>query len=172
MQTTATLQVFFMALHLLGATGHCWGCNKMTSSLLSIQPCDTSDHTVRMSANTVHDNVSYCVAIQCLSLVSTQNRAAKLVFKCKACSTVKTVIGKPGLGKITCPKACDSITVEGSGNLCGRDPFFIDDRKCKFVDYQILKLQVALHTSSTVMQLPGLCCNMCKQEAIPTCLLC
>ncbi|KAL0040175.1 hypothetical protein WJX79_009803 [Trebouxia sp. C0005] len=70
-----------------------------------------------------------------------QNRAAKVVFKCKSCSTLKTVIGKPGLGKITCPKACDSITVEGSGNLCGRDPFVIDDKKCKFVDHQILKLQ-------------------------------
>ncbi|DBA83060.1 TPA: hypothetical protein ACH3X1_006831 [Trebouxia sp. C0004] len=77
-----------------------------------------------------------------------QNRAAKLVFKCKACSTVKTVIGKPGLGKITCPKACDSITVEGSGNLCGRDPFFIDDRKSKFVDHQILKLQDLAETVS------------------------
>jgi len=127
------------------------GCNKMTSCLHLIQPCDTSDHTVCMSANTEHDIVSYCVDIQCLHLMSVQNRAAKLVFKCKACSTVKTMIGKPGLGKITCPKACDSITVEGSGNLCGRDPFFIDDRKCKFVDHQILKLQVTLHTSSTMM---------------------
>ncbi|KAL0044100.1 hypothetical protein WJX82_009630 [Trebouxia sp. C0006] len=70
-----------------------------------------------------------------------QDRAAKLVFKCKGCGTVKTVIGRPGLGKVTCPKACDSITVEGSSNLCGRDPFFIEDRKCKFVDHQVLKLQ-------------------------------
>ena len=113
--------------------------------------CDTSDHTVHMSVNIVHGIVSYSVDIQCLKLMSIQNRAAKLAFKCKACGTVKTVIGKPGLGKITCPKACDSITVEGSGNLCGRDPFFIEDRKCKFVDHQVLKLQVTLHTSSTIL---------------------
>ncbi len=122
----------------------------MISSLLLIQPCDTTDRTVRMSPNTVRDIVSFCVDMKSL-ILCLQNRAAKVVFKCKGCGTVKTVIGKPGLGRITCPKACDSITVEGSGNLCGRDPFFIEDRKCKFVDHQVLKLQVTLHTSSTMM---------------------
>ena len=80
-----------------------------------------------------------------------QNRAVEVVFKCKGCGTVKTVIGRPGLGKMTCPKACDSITVEGSGNLCGRDSFFIEDKKCRFVDHQVLKLHVTPHTSSTIL---------------------
>lgn len=83
--------------------------------------------------------------------MSMQNRAVKVVLKCKGCGSVKTVIGRPGLGRMTCPTACDSITVEGSGNLCGRDPFFIEDKKCKFVDFQVLKLQVTLHISSTMM---------------------
>ena len=103
-----------------------------------------------MSPNTVRDIVSFCVDMKSL-ILCLQNRAAKVVFKCKGCGTVKTVIGRPGLGRMTCPTACDSITVEGSGNLCGRDPFFIEDRKCKFVDHQVLKLQVTLHTSSTMM---------------------
>ena len=38
----------------------------MISSLLLVQPCDTSDHTVRMSANTVHDTVSFCVDMKSL----------------------------------------------------------------------------------------------------------
>ena len=59
---------FFMAMHLLGATVWVIASVTMISSLLLIQPCDTSDHTVCMSANTVHAMLSFCVDMRSIIL--------------------------------------------------------------------------------------------------------
>lgn len=76
-----------------------------------------------------------------------QHHATKLSFKCRQCGAVKTIVGGPGVGGYNLPKACDSITVQGEGNTCGPDPFYIQINKSEYVDRQRLRLQVTLLAS-------------------------
>ena len=66
------------------------------------------------------------------------------MIQCKDCKTTKVVACKPGIGAAVIPRTCDATAQLGPGSTenCSLDPYLILADRSKFVDTQILKLQV------------------------------
>jgi DNA replication licensing factor MCM5 len=91
-----------------------------------------------------------CVPGIVIAASRTRSKANRLAIQCKTCRSVKYMHLGGGFGGCNIPRICDQASANPETSTeggCGLDPYQVDLERSKFMDQQVLKMQVRVFVS-------------------------
>jgi len=128
------------------------GGSKESLAELQIQVHLSSDETPRALRGLTSKDVSRLVCVPGIVIAAsrTRSKANRLAIQCKTCRSVKYMHLGGGFGGCNIPRICDQASANPETSTeggCGLDPYQVDLERSKFMDQQVLKMQVRVFVS-------------------------